>query len=402
MNKNQKTDLQRSKLTRFYSWEGRQDCLELPFPTSEYTERLRKTQALIVENGLEAVVVCGDTGHKGNVRWLANWEPSIGNAFIFVPAQGEVALVLNDEVPGYNLCATGIKNIYPPTRGPNSLSKVSKDLLDLLHDHQVRHSLGIVGSTGLPISVSLGLTKDNSQLDIVDVSSMLMPLRAIKSSLEVEMIREAVRQSDAAIKAAVEMVHEGIPEKDIVAEVLRVMFVEGATDVSFMPIVVAGPRSIWKHASPTSRPIQRGEPVYIDLGASYQGYCGDLSRTVFLGPPTSEQANILEFALAATEAVKQAARPGIPARRLREVGNEVANQFGLQGKGYGTGHGIGCSLREEPLLDPDNELLLQPGMTISLEPMYVGELGTAVIEDNILITEDGSEYLSHCPRRNWI
>jgi len=151
-----------------------------------------------------------------------------------------------------------------------------------------------------------------------------------------------------------------------------------------------------------SRPIQRGEPVYIDLGASYQGYCGDLSRTVFLGPPTSEQANILEFALAATEAVKQAARPGIPARRLREVGNEVANQFGLQGKGHGTGHGIGCSLREEPLLDPDNELLLQPGMTISLEPMYVGELGTAVIEDNILITEDGSEYLSHCPRRNWI
>ena len=231
---------------------------------------------------------------------------------------------------------------------------------------------------------------------------MLMPLRAIKTPREIEMIREAVRQSDAAMKAAVAMVRKGIPEKDILAEVLRVLFMEGATDVSFRPIVVAGPRSVWKHAAPTSRQIQQGEPVYVDLGASYQGYCGDLSRTVFLGSPTSEQANILEFALAATEAVKQAARPGIAARRLREVGNEVASQFGLKGKGYGTGHGIGCSLREEPLLDPDNELLLQPGMTIALEPMYVAELGTAVIEDDILITQGGSEYLSHCSRRNWL
>ncbi|GAI85358.1 unnamed protein product [marine sediment metagenome] len=386
MEKEQKNDIQRRKSSRFYSWKVRQDCLELPFPMSEYGERLRKTQALVAEKDLEAVVICGDTGHKGNVRWLANWEPGIGNAFLFVPAQGEVTLVLNDEVPGYNLCATWVKNICPPTRGAESFSKVRNDLLDLLHDHKVRHSLGIIGSTGLPTSVTLGLLKDNPQLDIVDASSMLMQMRAIKSSLEIEKVREAVRQSDVAIKAAVEMVREGVPEKDVVGEALRVLFVEGATDVSFMPIVVAGSRSIWKHALPTSRPIHRGEPVYIDLGASYQGYCGDLSRTVFLGQPTPEQANILEFALAATEAVKQAARPGVPARRLREIGNEVGIQFGLRGKGYGTGHGIGCSLREEPLLDPDNELLLQPGMTISLEPMYIGELGTAVIEDNILIT----------------
>jgi len=401
MDNNLETDLQKNKLTRFYSWEARQDCLELPFPVSEYAERLRKTQALIVERDLEAVVVCGDTGHKGNVRWLINWEPSIGNAFIFVPAQGDATLILNDEVPGYSLCSACVKHICSPTRGAESFSKVGQDLLGLLHEYDVKHSLGIIGSTGLPISVSSRLLDDNPKLDIVDAFSMLTQFRAVKSPLEIEKIREAVRQSDAAISAAVAMVQEGTPEKDIVGEVLRVLFVEGATDVSFMPIVVSGPRSVWKHALPTSRPIQRGEPVYIDLGASYHGYCGDLSRTVFLGEPTTEQANILEFALAATEAVKQAARPGIPARRLREVGNEIADQFGLTGKGYGTGHGIGCSLREEPLLDPYNELLLQPGMTISLEPMYIGELGTAVIEDNILITEDGSEYLSHCPRKNW-
>jgi Xaa-Pro aminopeptidase len=137
------------------------------------------------------------------------------------------------------------------------------------------------------------------------------------------------------------------------------------------------------------------------LGAAYQGYCADISRTVLLGEPTPEQANALEFALAATAAVKETARPGIPARRLREVGNEVAAQFGLADRAWGTGHGLGCKLREEPLLDPTNELLLQPGMTIAIEPMCVSDLGTFVVEDDILITEMGSEYLSTSPRRNW-
>jgi Xaa-Pro aminopeptidase len=53
-------------------------------------------------------------------------------------------------------------------------------------------------------------------------------------------------------------------------------------------------------------------------------------------------------------------------------------------------------------LDPTNELLLQPGMTIAIEPMCVSEMGTFVVEDDILITETGAEYLSHARRRNWV
>lgn len=402
MRQEQHNNVRRGWLTRSYAWQIRQRCLELPFPAQEYADRVAKTQALMAERGLEAMIVCGDPGHPGDVRWLANWNPGIGNAFLFLPVRGEATLVLHDEVPGYNLCATWVKDVCSPSRGPESLLKVRDDLLGLLHDHNVQRRLGIVGETGLPTSVYQGVSGDNPRLEIEDATFVLMGLRAVKSSLEIEKVREAVRQSDAAMQAAVEMVREGVLEKDVAAEILRVMFLEGADGVAFMPLVVAGPRAAWKHASPTARPIQCGEPVYIDLGASYRGYCADISRTIFLGEPTPEQANVLEFALAATRAVKEAARPGIPARRLREVGNEVAAQFGLTGIAHGTGHGIGCKLREEPLLDPTNELLLQPGMTIAIEPMCVSELGTFVIEDDILITETGSEYLSHCPRRNWV
>jgi Xaa-Pro aminopeptidase len=273
--------------------------------------------------------------------------------------------------------------------------------MGLLHDHGVARRLGIVGEVGLPTAVYQGISADNPELQIEDATQPLMELRAVKSPPEIAIIREAVRQSDAAMRAAVSAVREGVVEKAVVAEALREMFAAGADDVAFMPVVVAGPRATWRHATPTNRPIQRGEPVYIDLGASYLGYCADLSRTVLLGVPTREQANVLEFALAATLAVKEAARPDIPARRLREVGNQVAAEYGLAGKAWGTGHGLGCKLREEPLLDATNDLLLQPGMIIAIEPMCVSQLGTFVIEDDILITETGSEYLSHCPRRNW-
>lgn len=391
-----------SWLAKAYTWELRQACLELPFPAQEYAERVSKAQTLMAEQDIEAMIVCGDPGHPGDIRWLTNWKPGVGNAFLFLSAQGEATLVLHDEVPGYDLCATWVQNICPPSRGLESLLKVRDDLLGLLRDHNVRRRLGVVGETGLPTSVYQGLVEDNPRLEIVDASFALVGLRAVKSALEIEKIREAVRQSDVAMQAAVEAVREGVSEKEVIAEALRAMFLAGADDVAFMPLTVAGRRAAWKHASPTSRPIQRGEPVYIDLGASYRGYCADLSRTVLLGEPTPEQANALAFALAATEAVKEAACPGIPARRLREVGNEVAAQFGLTGIAYGTGHGIGCKLREEPLLDPTNELLLQPGMTIAIEPMCISAMGTFVIEDDILITETGSEYLSHCHRRNWV
>ena len=386
---------------RAYTWEARQPHLSLPFGMTEYEARIAKTRSAMRDNGLEALIVCGDAGHPGDVRWLANWKPGIGNAFLLIPITGEPALVLHDEVPGYDLCATWVKDIRPPLRGGDALGKVRDDLVSLLHDHGVGHRLGVVGETGLPTAVHLGLLADNPKLEIADAAFLLTGLRAVKSPREVEIIRAAVRQSDAAMTAAIETIAEGVPENQVVGAALQAMFAAGADDVAFMPIVVAGPRAAWKHAGPSQRPIGIGEPVYIDLGAAYQGYCADISRTVLLGKPTSEQANALAFALAATEAVKQAARPGIPARRLREVGNEVAAQFGLTGRAHGTGHGIGCKLREEPLLDPTNELPLAPGMTIAIEPMSVSELGTFVVEDDILITKTGSEYLSHCRRKNW-
>jgi Xaa-Pro aminopeptidase len=386
---------------RAYTWEEREPHLALPFPLAEYEARIAKTRAAMTEQGLEALIVCGDVGHPGDVRWLANWKPGVGNAFLFIPTAGQPTLVLHDEVPGYDLCATWVRDIRPPLRGSNALGKVRDDLVGLLSDHGVSDRLGVVGETGLPTPVHQGILADNPALEIVDAAFLLMGPRSVKSPLEIEMIREAVRQSDAAMSAAIETIKEGVPENRVVGAALQAMFAAGADDVAFMPIAVAGPRAAWKHAGPSSRPIGRGEPVYIDLGASYNGYCADISRTVLLGTPTPEQANVLAFSLAATEAVKQAARPGIPARRLREVGNEVAAEFGLTGRAHGTGHGLGCKLREEPLLDPTNKLLLAPGMTIAIEPMSVSELGTFVVEDDILITETGSEYLSHCRRKNW-
>jgi Xaa-Pro aminopeptidase len=366
----------------------------------EYEARLATVRRIMAAEGLDALIVCGDLGHPGDVRWLANWRPGVGNAFLFVPLAGEPGLVLHDEVPGFDLCATWVREIVPPARGEGSLAAAGSNLAGLLGDHGARR-LGVAGETGLPMAVQAEITATLPRLEMSDVSAALLRARAVKSPREVAMLREAVRQTDEALSAAVAAAREGVTERQVVAEALRTMVLAGSEEPAFSPLVVAGPRARWKHATPSDRPIGRGEPVYMDMGACHLGYCADLSRTMLLGRPTAEQARRLEFALEATATVREAARPGVPARRLREAGDEVAAHYGLSATAWGTGHGIGCKLREEPLLDPTNELLLAPGMVIAIEPMCVSEHGTFVVEDDILITETGSEYLSHCPRRNW-
>jgi Xaa-Pro dipeptidase len=392
-----------ARAAQLYRWEQRESHLKLPFAAEEYSERVGKARAAMAAAGLDAVVVCGDSGHPGDVRWLANWRPGIGIAFLVLPLSGEPVLVLYDEVFSFDLCATWVHEIVPPQRGTGALAATGRIIAGRLGELGSIRRLGVVGETALPMAVQQEIHAAMPRLEILDAGDLFSGVRAVKSPAEIAVLRRAVAQSDAAMGAAVSAIRSGQADNECAAvgAALAAMYLAGAEGPSFAPLVVAGPRTRWKHAGPTLRPFSAGEPIYIDLGAMSDGYCGDLSRTVVLGRPAKAQAHLLEFALAATEAMKRAARPGITARRLREAGDEVAAEFGLAGQAGGAGHGLGCKLREEPLLDPTNELPLQPGMVIAIEPMYVGELGTFVIEDDILVTESGSEYLSHSPRQNW-
>jgi Xaa-Pro aminopeptidase len=172
----------------------------------------------------------------------------------------------------------------------------------------------------------------------------------------------------------------------------------GAASASFPPIVAVGARSALPHAWPTAAArIGDGDFVLIDWGATATQYRSDLTRVVVTGNVSSTFENVYRTVLAAQERGIAAIRPGI---RGADVDAEARSAIEEAGFGdffnHGLGHGIGMDIHEAPRLRKGSESVLQPGMVVTVEPgIYLPDWGGVRIEDDVLVTRDGHEVLSH-------
>jgi len=178
---------------------------------------------------------------------------------------------------------------------------------------------------------------------------------------------------------------------------------KGADGIAFAPIVASGPNAALPHAVPTEREIQLGEPITIDMGARYNGYCADMTRTVCLGEPGPQAQAIYDAVLRAQEACEAELAPGMSGKAADAAAREV-----LEAAGYGeqflhsTGHGLGLEIHEDPRLSKHatEEQKLEPGMAITIEPgVYVAGWGGVRIEDTAIVTEDGIRVLTTSHKR---
>jgi Xaa-Pro aminopeptidase len=397
-----KQRLERWDPERAYAWSFREQYLELPFPIAEYEARLARTRTAMASHGLSALIVGGDRYADGDLRWLTNFHPLIGNAILVLPIEGEPRLALHNELSTVSVWATWVRDVQPPRWGPGADDRTLSRLVDIVRDAAARGRIGIVGDRSLPAAIYQGLV-DRTGMRAEFRSDFLTRLRAVKSPAELALIRRSVAIADAGMRAAVEAVGEGVRECEVAGAATGAMFAAGAEDVAFSTIVASGPRADWKHAQPTERKIQAGEPVYVDLGARYQGYCSDLSRTVVPGEPSEDVRRGLEYSLEANRAVVRAARSGTTPAELFRIARSIAEEHGVAEHTMNLGHGMGTAMAELPVLRPDNDEPLEAGMVIAIEPMIVRfGVGTLVVEDDIVVTPDGGELLSHCPQRTWI
>jgi Xaa-Pro aminopeptidase len=235
---------------------------------------------------------------------------------------------------------------------------------------------------------------------VANADVQLAELRIIKAPGEVAALRRAVDISEEALRFTLEAVRTGMTEIEL-AEILDTkMRSLGSEGTSFQTILHGGSNTALPHTGPLPYRIQPGDSLLIDFGAVYEGYHADLTRTVFLGEPSREIQEFYAAVQAANAAGVAAARPGVEAQSV-----DIAARDVLIEAGYGhlmrhrTGHGIGLETHEEPNIVEGNRRLLQPGMTFTVEPgIYeLGRIGVR-IEDDILLTSTGAEYLSTLER----
>jgi len=225
-------------------------------------------------------------------------------------------------------------------------------------------------------------------------------LRTVKAPVEVDTIREAGGIACEVMEEVIGMVRAGVMELDLAAEIGYRIRRKGASGESFEAIVAGGPRSALPHARPTSRRIGKNELVVLDLGAILRRYCSDITRTVFVGRAPTRIRRWYQAVQEAQAAARECIRPGIAAGEVDAAARRVLDRYGLARHFvHSTGHGLGLEIHEEPRLARGQERLLEAGMVVTIEPgVYVEGTGGIRIEDDILVTANGSELLTRLGR----
>lgn len=226
-------------------------------------------------------------------------------------------------------------------------------------------------------------------------------LRSRKDAAEIAAMRTAVDVAQRAVQQTLPAILPGITEQALAAELtVQLLRAGSGPTLPFAPIVSFGSNSANPHAEPTGRELCDGDLVLVDWGASVGGYFSDLTRVFSSGPAPAEMVRVAEIVERANEAGRKAARPGI---RAGDV--DVATRRVIEEAGFGkyfihrTGHGLGLEGHEPPYIRGDNDEILEPGMTFTVEPgIYIPDVGGVRIEDDVVITEDGAETLSSIPR----
>ncbi|HEY8108956.1 MAG TPA: M24 family metallopeptidase [Patescibacteria group bacterium] len=217
-------------------------------------------------------------------------------------------------------------------------------------------------------------------------------------------IIKAQRITERVFEDLLKEIHAGRTEIEIRDRLLDLAKYHGASGHAFDPKVGAGRNAADPHVEPTDRKLRPGQLLLIDMGATYGGYCSDMTRMVAIGKPSSEARKAYGIVLRAQQAAIRAAKPGLTGKELDAVARDVIRRAGY-GKRFihALGHGIGRKLHQDPRLTPLRKTRLKPGDVVTVEPgIYVpGRFGVRV-EDMLLITPRGNRNLTRTPKKLWI
>ncbi len=235
----------------------------------------------------------------------------------------------------------------------------------------------------------------------VDAHAGISSIRLRKTPDEIELLKEAIRISEAALEATLKTVRTGQSETEINGQLIRQLFDHGADGLAFDPIVAAGRNAAEPHAvSRDDYRIKSGDALLIDFGGSWRGFSADITRTFFVSQVLDDHRALYETVLAANQRGRETARAGITASDVDDAVQTVLEDSNFAKYAvHKTGHGLGLDIHEAPQIMRGNQQILEAGMVFTIEPgLYkTNECGVR-IEDNVAVTDSGIECLTSFPR----
>lgn len=230
-------------------------------------------------------------------------------------------------------------------------------------------------------------------------------LRSQKDETEISLIKRSQAINEKTFLMIKKVIQHGlaknkpIKEIDLVWEIKRLGYQNGAEDISFEPIVAFGKNSSMPHHKSGDTKLKKGDVVLIDMGMKYKGYCSDMTRVIFTKVPTKEQKQVFETVLQAHKNALQKTKPGLVEQKIDSLAREHITEKGYgENFGHGTGHGVGLDIHESPNLSEKGKQKIKKNMVITIEPgVYLeGKFGVR-IENMALVTKTGLKNLTSLP-----
>lgn len=375
-------------------------------------QRVEKARRRMEEDGVDGLLLFQDE----NVRYLTSQRAillqyrSVAHYGVLLSREGgPVLLTSGGEIARVREAMPWLPRAeaIPHLTEPGLVEHVVKEVL---RPYLLEFGLqaGRIGLDAATFTVQRALGETFPAVEWVDGEGLMNHCRLQKLPDEISALQEATALADAVTQAGMEAVGAGVRECEVAAEAMRTLFRLGG-EVSHLasPFVASGERMSPPTRFATDKLIRHGDLVFIDVGAMWGGYFGDVGRTVICGKPSRRQQEIYTAVLECQRAGIEAMRPGRTNGEAARAFIEKAAEHGLEKNFLSLyiGHGIGISPNEPPYVgEPSRgatEVRLQPQMVFAVEPLiWVPEVrggGGVRIEDMVWVREEGPEVMSRAP-----
>ena len=221
----------------------------------------------------------------------------------------------------------------------------------------------------------------------------------IKTEDEINNLRKAAKIGSDCFDYICTVIKPGMTEIEISKYIYEFFVKNGATGLSFDTIVGSGVNSAMIHSTPSDRIIEENDIILLDIGCVYNGYCSDMSRTIFIGKPTEKQEKIYNIVYNTYLNAINNIKIGMTEKEADFLGRELIIKNGYD-YAHALGHGVGTNVHEEPLLSPKREDILKENMVFSIEPgIYLENEFGVRIEDVGILTNQGLDMFSSAPAK---
>ncbi len=355
----------------------------------EIKNRIKAVQDLLIKKRMDGII----TLNSDDIRYLSGYTGEFALMLVLVDKALLITHFRNDEkiekeVSGCQVSFVKSDKLLTP-----------KDLYQHMKIHLQNEEVGYMAiEEGVSHSDLLALRKCLKPIKLKCIG-IIASCRMIKSEYEIMLLKKSQDINEKILKDFLPQIIPGKTEKQLHHELLSLIYADHDLEgPSFLPII-ASSESAWTiHSYYTNRKLKKGDSVIIDMGVKYNGYCSDMTRTVFLGTPKTQQKEVYNLVLKSQNAAMVVTKAGVYNHTVDNAARKIIEDGGYGiFFSHGLGHSIGMGLHEAPYLSyVKKRKRLMENMIFTIEPgIYIKKKFGVRIEDMIIIKKNSFENITH-------